>query len=46
MEKGMVFGFESKYLPCLSAEVLQMMQAYPVRTHMFLCFPVKSRNRR
>lgn len=46
MEGGIVFGIDSKYLPCLSAEILQMMQTFPARTQIFLCFPVKSRNGR
>lgn len=45
-ERGFVSGFESKYLPCLSAEVWQMMQRCPARIQRFLCFLVKSRNGR
>lgn len=42
MERGIVFGFESKYLPWASSEVLQLIQTYPARPQRFLCFPVKA----
>lgn len=37
-----MFGFESKYLPWASSEVLQLIQTYPARPQRFLCFPVKA----